>query len=63
VSGNSPRLPRIPPQIHHKNTTSNHRISAKPPAKTPFHHKSKNGDPANAEPPYQSSIESTYAAE
>jgi hypothetical protein len=56
VSGNSPRLPRIPPQIHHKNTTLNHRISAKPPAKTPFHHKSKNGGPANAEPPYQSPI-------
>jgi hypothetical protein len=30
VTGNSPRLPRIPPQLHHKNTTINHRISPKP---------------------------------
>jgi len=30
-----PRLPRSPPQLHHKNTTPNHPLFAKNPAKTP----------------------------
>jgi hypothetical protein len=41
VTVTSPRLPRIPPQTHHKNTTLKTRISAKNPAKSPLHHKRK----------------------
>jgi hypothetical protein len=41
VSVNSPRLPHIPPQNHHKNTTSAHPFLPKTPAKTPFHHAQK----------------------
>jgi ABC-type phosphonate transport system ATPase subunit len=37
ASGNSPRLPHIPPQLHHKNTTLCTRFSLKSPAKTAFH--------------------------
>jgi hypothetical protein len=33
---NAPRLPRIPPQLHHKNTTPKTPISPKPPLKTPI---------------------------
>jgi hypothetical protein len=33
-----PALPRIPPQTHHKNTTSYTRFSQKTPAKTALHH-------------------------
>jgi hypothetical protein len=43
VSDNLPRLPRIPPQNHHKNTTSAHLFSSKTPAKTPIHHSKKSG--------------------
>jgi hypothetical protein len=42
VSVNSPRLPRISPQLHHKNTTRCTRFSAKPPAKTHIHQRKKN---------------------
>jgi hypothetical protein len=35
----APRSPRITPQINHKNTTTKHAFSPKPPAKTPVHHK------------------------
>jgi hypothetical protein len=31
----APRLPRIPPQLHHKNTTPKTRIFPKHPSKTP----------------------------
>jgi hypothetical protein len=31
----TPRLPRIPPQLHHKNTTPKTRTSPKHPLKTP----------------------------
>jgi hypothetical protein len=34
VSANSPQFTSNPPQLHHKNTTFNTRIFAKPPAKT-----------------------------
>jgi hypothetical protein len=33
-----PRLPRIPPQTHHKSTTRCTRFFAKTPAKTALHH-------------------------
>jgi hypothetical protein len=36
VTINVPALPRISPQIHHKNTTLITTFSAKPPAKTPL---------------------------
>jgi hypothetical protein len=32
----APRLPRIPPQLHHKNTTPKTPISPKHPSKTPI---------------------------
>jgi hypothetical protein len=34
-----PHLPRIPPQLHHRNTRTAHAFSQKPPGKTPIHHK------------------------
>ncbi|WP_216843083.1 hypothetical protein, partial [Granulicella sp. S190] len=37
VANNQPQ-PRKPPQLHHQNTTSKTRISAKHPVKTPNHH-------------------------
>jgi hypothetical protein len=54
ASVNSPHLPRNSPQTHHRNTTSGTTLSAKTPAKTPIHHKTKNtkkSGPATAEPP------------
>jgi hypothetical protein len=41
VAVNGPRLPRIPPRFHHKNTTAKHPNFQKPPAKTAFHHPEK----------------------
>jgi len=41
VSVNSPRLPHISPQLHHKNTTTKRGFSQKTPAKTPIHHSTK----------------------
>jgi hypothetical protein len=32
----APRLPRIPPQLHHQKTTAKTRISLKHPSKTPI---------------------------
>jgi hypothetical protein len=34
-------LPRNPPQLHHKNTTTKHPVSQKPPEKTPLRHTTK----------------------
>jgi len=42
VVAKAPRLPRKPPQIDHKNTTTKYAFPPKPPAKTPVHHKIKN---------------------
>jgi len=42
VVAKPPRSPHITPRIDHKNTTTKHALSPKPPAKTPVHHKSKN---------------------
>jgi hypothetical protein len=33
---NAPQLPRIPPQLHHQNTTPKTPILPKPPLKTPM---------------------------
>jgi hypothetical protein len=38
VTVNSPRLPRIPPQLHHDLPPRCATKSAKPPAKSPLHH-------------------------
>jgi hypothetical protein len=41
VTVTAPRLPRIPPQTNHKNTTPKNRNYRKTPAKTPLHHERK----------------------
>jgi hypothetical protein len=41
VTVKAPRLPRIPPQIHHQNTTFCRAFLPKPPAKTGKHHTKK----------------------
>jgi hypothetical protein len=42
VTANGPALPRIPPQIHHQNTTSCHLFFPKTPVKHHKHPESKN---------------------
>src|ERR1700709_2212664 len=44
-------LPRISPQLHHKNTTANHQYLRKPPAKSPTHRKKKTHSLREISPP------------